>query len=316
MSVRVIKKGLLDTMQDNGRYGYQHLGINPGGVMDPVAAAVANMLAGNDDKEPVLELHYPAASFVFQSTARIALSGADFGAVLNKQSLPVDKAVTAAADSLLEFTAYKKGARCYLAVHGGWQCEQWLNSCSTNLKVAAGGYKGRALQKEDIIAFNTDNIAGQSAHSSVFIIDTADLYRQTTIRCIKGNAFEELNRLSKEKLFSASFGITPQSDRMGYRLEGEKLVRKTDKEVLSAAVTRGTIQLLPSGELILLMADHQTTGGYPVVAHVISADIPAIAQKRPNEKIQFTPVSIEEAETALLQQSKRLEELRYLLTYR
>lgn len=147
MSVLIIKPGLLDTVQDGGRYGYQHLGINPSGAMDFVAASIANMLAGNDKEEAVIELHFPASSFLFEDDCLIALSGAEFRAIINNKSIPINTAVIVSKGSVLQFTQYSLRARCYLAVHGGWDTDYWLNSYSTNIKAAAGGYNGRALKK-------------------------------------------------------------------------------------------------------------------------------------------------------------------------
>src|SRR6266487_2320422 len=149
MSVLVIKQGLLDTMQDAGRYGYQHLGINPCGAMDIVAATIANMLAGNNKDEAVIELHYPASSFLFEDDCMIALSGADFQATINNELIPVSTSVMVSNGSVLEFTQYRRRTRCYLAVHGGWDIDHWLNSYSTNIKAIGGGYYGRALKKND-----------------------------------------------------------------------------------------------------------------------------------------------------------------------
>ena len=241
MSIRVIKKGLLDTIQDRGRYGYQHLGINPGGAMDRVAASVANM---------------------------------------NKQTVPLNTAIVVSKNAVLEFTGYKNGARCYLAVYGGWKAGKWLNSYSTNLKAAAGGYNGRALQKDDVLFFNKEQHLRKPAPSNAFSItnilaDIDVLYGSEKITCLTGAFYEHLT--------------------------------DDTKKIFSSAVTRGTIQLLPSGQLIILMADHQTTGGYPVIAHVISSDVPALAQKRPQETVQFQIIRHAEAELRLMHQYKQIQ---------
>ena len=311
MSVRIIKKGLLDTIQDNGRYGYQHLGINPNGAMDRTAASVANILVGNNFNEPVIEMHFPAASFLFESNAMIALSGADFNATINKQTVTLNTALSVSKNSLLEFTAHKKGARCYLAIQGGWLADKWLGSYSTNLKINAGGHEGRALKKDDALHFKQEqNLSSlQQTKNAIEVniaLDVSSFYHSNVIRCISGSAYKQMNAESKKLFTSSSFTITPQSDRMGFRLQGEPLMLNTKKEMLSSAVTRGAIQLLPSGQMIALMADHQTTGGYPVVAHVASADMPSLAQKNVNEKIQFELIEHEEAEKIFIEQQRKL----------
>ena len=168
MSIKIIKQGLFDTIQDAGRYGYQHLGINPGGAMDEIALSVANMLVGNNMHEAVLELHFPAPVIQFEKACVIALSGADFSATINDQNIPLNTAIVVATATQLSFRQYKKGARCYLAIHGGWEASKWLNSCSTNTKVKAGGLNGRLLKKNDVIQFATtqpvQELPGQIFH--------------------------------------------------------------------------------------------------------------------------------------------------------
>ena len=157
MSITIIKQGLFDTIQDAGRYGHQHLGINPGGVMDDVAASIANMLVGNKLHEPVIEIHFPAPVIQFNEPCIIALCGADFTAAINEEAIPLRTAIVVGAATQLSFKQHKKGARCYLAVHGGWKATNWLNSYSTNTKLKAGGFEGRPLKKNDVVHFSTNS---------------------------------------------------------------------------------------------------------------------------------------------------------------
>ena len=315
MSIRIIKQGIFDTMQDDGRYGYQHLGINPGGATDAVAASVANMLVGNRLSEAVIELHFPAGTFFFEKPCLIALSGADFSATINNEIIPLNTAVIIAGSTELSFKQYKKGARCYLAVQGGWDAVNWLNSYSTNTKVHAGGFHGRALRKDDTLHCHAEQFMFTSLPSQSYIVTSikadTDLFYSSSniIRCIKGRQHTWLDNRSKDLFGSAAFTISTQSDRMGYRLKGEPLQTAEQKQLLSSAVVKGTIQLLPEGQLILLMADHQTTGGYPVIADVISADIPVLAQMQPGAAIRFKFITVEEAETLYLQQQQNLMQL-------
>ena len=156
MSVVILKAGLLDTIQDEGRYGFQHLGINPCGAMDLIAASVANMLVENESNEPVLELHFPAAVMRFTQDCLIAIAGADFEPEIDNESIPINTAILISKDSTLKFLRYKAGARCYLAIHGKWMVNQWLNSYSTNIKAGAGGYRGRRLLKGDEIEIESE----------------------------------------------------------------------------------------------------------------------------------------------------------------
>ncbi|CAN5422594.1 biotin-dependent carboxyltransferase family protein [soil metagenome] len=315
MSIRIIKQGLFDSIQDKGRYGYQHLGINPGGAMDTVAATIANMLAGNTTDEAVIEMHFPAAAIYFEKAAVIALSGADFSAYINKEPVPLNTTIVVADGAILSFAKYVHGARVYLAIQGGLSIETWLDSYSTNTKAKMGGYQGRALQKYDMIHCRAVQLAYASLPEDAIVIthvaaDTTALYNTTNkIRCVAGKDHLLLNIKSQQVFTTSSFTISRQSDRMGYHLTGEVLHCADTTERISAAVTKGSIQLLPDGQLILLMADHQTTGGYPVPAHVISADIPSLAQMQPGASLNFSFVSIDEAAQLYLDQQEYLQQL-------
>src|SRR4051812_30057442 len=283
MSIRIIKQGILDTVQDVGRCGYQHLGINPCGAMDTFAATIANILVGNGRNEAVIELHFPASAFLFKKKCIIALAGGDFNATINNQPIPLNTAIIIAENSVLEFKQFRHGERCYLAVHGGFEIEKWLGSYSTHLRAVAGGYNGRQLKKGDELNLQESQFIFSCHHSDLFILpvtlDVSAFYDPSPkIRCVTGNEYDWLNDESKKAFTSSSFHISVQSDRMGYRLEGENFNMITNKHFISSAVTKGTIQLLQSDKLIILMADHQTTGGYPKIAHVISAEIPKLAQ--------------------------------------
>src|SRR5688572_19363163 len=153
MSMEVIKAGIADTFQDAGRYGRQHLGINPNGAMDLVAMNVTNALVGNELNEAVLELCFPPSVLHFKKPALIALSGANFNAELNGQPVPINQSIAVPASSELKFTRVEKGVFCYLAIHGGFLLSPWLDSISTNMKAQVGGWKGRSLQKGDAIEF-------------------------------------------------------------------------------------------------------------------------------------------------------------------
>lgn len=310
--MQVLKSGLLDTIQDLGRYGYQHTGINPGGAMDTVAAQVANFLVGNSGNTAVLELHYPAASLLWEEDTIFALAGADFGAMINDQPIPVNTPIVVSKYTVLQFTRLIKGARCYLAVQGGFAVQPWLNSYSTNLKVKAGGLDGHALQKGNSLSLGFNTSFGPVLKEKDFIhlhwtADMHSFYHNGPVRLTEGRHFPLLEPESKKQFLGGAFSISQQSDRMGYRLSGNTLETQHDTPLLSAPVTRGTIQLLPEGQLIVLMADHQTTGGYPMIAHVTSADLPVLAQLQPNEQVHFSMIPLAEAEELAGQQHRHLQ---------
>lgn len=312
MSIRVLQPGLLDTIQDAGRPGYQHLGINPGGVMDRVAMFVANSLVGNPVTAAVIEMHFPAAAFLLEADAMIALSGADLGAVINEQPVPVNKPLLVSGQTLLRFTRPVSGACCYLAIRNGLSLHPWLNSYSTHLKAGAGGHEGRALQRNDVLPFNIPvsyqrQLVRKQVLELPWTAGVGELYGPPgQIHITEGSSLALLNADDRRQLTDAVFQIGPRSDRMGFRLQGPSLKMTQHAEQLSAGVTRGTIQLLPNGQLIILMADHQTTGGYPRLAHVISADQPSLAQLKPRETLRFTLIPPETAEDLLWQQEQRL----------
>ncbi|MBV9989632.1 MAG: biotin-dependent carboxyltransferase family protein [Chitinophagaceae bacterium] len=317
MALCILKSGLLDTIQDAGRYGFQHWGVNPGGAMDTVAMQVANMLVDNPPAAPVIEMHFPAAEINFEEPTIFSLAGADFGATLNGQELAVHHPVIAAAGSVLKFVRQVSGCRVYLAVRGGFAADAWLNSYSTHLKAGAGGHGGRALQKNDRIAYrNTIALSGRPSQALPWLANLSGLYIESSFWFLPGAEYDFLDAASKTQLQEACFSINRKSDRMGYRLQGAALHSNMSGELISTAVTRGTMQLLPDGQLIILMADHQTTGGYPRIGHVITAHQPSLSQMRPGEDMRFVRTDIAAAERLFLSQQRNLQQLQNACTFR
>lgn len=310
MSLKIIKPGLLDTIQDQGRYGQQHLGINPGGAMDRFASQLANAVLGKDLSAAVLEIHFPSPKMLFEKETVICITGSDFSATVNKKNIPVNKPVVINTNTVLQFDKKISGARCYLATLHDLDIEKWLGSYSTNLIASTGGLKGKELKKDDII-----NFKNQSEYNIPFIekdfvplpwkaAQAMDFTKQ--IRFVKGPEWDWLDKKSIRSFTENMYTISNTSNRMGYRLQGNTLNVEEEKQLISSGVTFGTIQLLPEGQLIILMADHQTTGGYPRIGNVITADLPLLAQKNPGDKIKFTEVEIGIAQNEFLQQQKNL----------
>ncbi|TAJ46406.1 MAG: biotin-dependent carboxyltransferase family protein [Chitinophagaceae bacterium] len=321
MSIQVIKAGILDTVQDTGRYGYQQLGINPGGVMDRTAMRIANALVGNDAGVPVVEMHFPAAEILFEETMLVSLSGADFSPRINGEEMPVHKPVCVRKGAILSFGKQIKGARTYLAVRGGWKADNWLHSYSTHLTVKAGGQAGRALSRTDRLFPQQLQPYGLLNKESIFEVlpwqaAVGAFYQEGSLRMIQGYEFDTLTPAAKETLFSSSFTISRESNRMGYRLQGPPLITTLTTELISTAVTRGTLQLLPNEQLIVLMADHQTTGGYPRVGHLISADLALLAQKNAGDPFSLSLVTVQEAENILHRQEMDLQQLQNACNFR
>lgn len=319
MSVQIIKAGILDTLQDGGRYGWQHLGINPSGVMDRFAMQVANALVGNDPGEAVVELHFPAAAFLFGYPALVALSGADLSATINGEPVPQLHPIWVNRNDVLQFHKPLSGARAYLAIAGGFLVNPWLGSRSTNLKAGMGGFEGRKLQKGDELLFRQSFPYTPPGTEYRVLPWQADIHwgdEIPEIAVLPGHEWDRLTTESRENLFMTGFVITQQSDRMGYRLNNIPLPVMTHEQVLSSGVSFGTVQLLPDGKLIILMADHQTTGGYPRLAHVISAHHSRLAQLKAGDKIRFRVTDPARAEKLLLKQQRHLQQIRNACTFR
>ncbi len=321
MSLRIIKNGLSDTFQDLGRYGFQHLGINPGGAMDGYAMKWANVLVGNNPDQAVLEMHFPAAEIGFETNTLIALTGGNLDATINEVPVPLLHPVIIAKGAVLKFRRQLKGARVYLAVAGGYQLDNWLDSDSTHIQVKAGGYKGRALRKNDQVLMHAmtqiNALQIKSDHEVLpWFAGNISIEQDARIPFLMGAEYHYLDTISKQKMEKGAFAILPNSNRMGYRLKGDQLQMNPIHEMISSGVTRGTIQLLPDGQMIILMADHQTTGGYPRIGHITTTGIAKLAQMNAGEILFFKKTTLEKAEADLLLQETNLQQLRHACKFR
>ena len=307
MSILIKKGGLLTTVQDLGRNRFRRFGINPSGVMDEAAARLVNILLSNDENEAVLEMHFPAPQIEFEENAIVAIGGGDFTPQVDDITVNNWRPFYAKKGSVLKFTGKTLGNRAYLAVRGGFKADEWLGSRSTNLTAAMGGHEGRKLNTGDrldfkkscgkVLGFKPGRVSGS----------LIPLYsRFPTVRVIPGAEFEQLTSKSSDLLVHQDFVISNNSNRMGFRLTGDPLQLVKPREFISAAVDFGTIQLLPDSQLIVLMADHQTAGGYPRIGHVISRDLPLIAQLGASDKVAFHLTDLKHAEDLQLDFEKEL----------
>ncbi len=319
MSIKIIKNGVLDTIQDPGRTGYRHLGINPGGVMDPLSAAIANALVGNSSREAVIEIHFPALSLLLQQDCMLAIAGADFSATLNGQPIPLMQPVIAAAGSKLQFGRLNTGARGYIAFREQLGIPLWLGSCSTHIKAQLGGWQGKALQKGDTIpfrySFRYNSILPGNQPFTVLPWRTAPPVVDDTIAVLPGPEYDWMEEPAKKAFEQQVFTISTVADRMGFQLT-EPIPFSAERQLLSSGTSFGTVQLLPGGKLIILMADHQVSGGYPRVAQVASGAQPALAQKQPGSKIKFRFCTMEYAEDLLLKQEQYVAVLQTACRYK
>ena len=320
MPLQIVRSGVLDNIQDNGRYGYSEFGINPSGAMDRFAARLANSLVGNPADKAVIEMHFPGPHAVFTEDALISITGADFSITINDEPLPRWHPVLVKKASVLQCHSLKKGARAYLAVHGGFFMDKWLDSFSTHLKGNAGGWKGRKLEKGDEIPFGYHEVdfrklmqPGRNFRTLPWSPDTHTVYfPENEISFVPGREWALLDERSLNVMAEETFTISKQSDRMGYQLNSSPLSLNKSLELITTPVGFGTMQLLPGGQLIILMADHQTTGGYPRVGHVISAHLPRLAQLNAGDNIHFHQVDQLRAETELINQLKEMDNLHAL----
>lgn len=275
--------------------------------MDTAAARIVNILAGNDDADAVLEMHFPAAEIEFEHDSLIALGGADFDARLDGNPTPNWTCTTVSKGSLLKFARRRSGNRAYLAVKDGFHVDPWLGSASTNLVAGIGGFAGRKLASGDRLECDTPSERGSVTAGRSIVPHYS---RFGTVRILAGNEFEYLTATSERLLVRSGFTLTNDCDRMGYRLNGKPIHLLHDLRMVSSAVTAGTLQLLPDGQLIVLMADHQTSGGYPRIGTVIPVDLPILAQCGPGDGVSFEFVTIGEAERLSLRFETELNFLR------
>lgn len=321
MSLKVVEPGLLATIQDLGRFGTQKYGIIVSGAMDTISLRIANLLIGNNEKEAGIEVTYYKTSFVFEQDHIIAITGGNLQPTIDNVYAPMWRPLLIKKGSTLKFNRAISGCRAYLAIAGGVSVPEELGSKSTYTRAGIGGYKGRALQKDDTLKIGCLSRTNQlffkqlkSASPNVsWHVDYSTLFtfqKKEKIRVLKGNEFEHFNKETQQAFMTKTFTLTTQADRMGYKFEGPTLERTDSSEVLSAGVTYGTIQVPSNGQPIILMADRQTTGGYPKIGQVISADLPKLAQLQPTNKVNFESISIDQAEEELLYVEEIIKEIR------
>ena len=303
----VKRPGILTTIQDGGRVGFQRHGVPVCGAMDRHSMRLGNHLVGNSREAPALEITVTGPELQALAPCQIALAGADLSAELDGNDLPLWENHWLRPGQTLSFGQRGWGVRSYLCVEGGFEGDEILGSCSTDLTSRFGGFQGRRLEKGDILRLRTSPAASE-AHASRRVSDGAlKIYTECrTLRVIAGPQIDCFARTEIEKFYSNEFRISPNANRMGYLLEGPKIAAQK-AEIISDPVPAGALQVLPSGQVVLLMADHQTVGGYPKIAVVTTADLPKAAQLNIGEKIQFQEVSLELAHQHLREQEAEID---------
>lgn len=324
MSITCIKGGTLASFQDEGRIGYQNLGIIVSGAMDSNALKIANIIVGNKPSSACLEITMRGTVLRAEEDMLIAITGGNLTPVIGNEDLPQWRPVFVKAGSIIKFKGASMGLRSYLAVSGGFLLEDFLGSNSTYLRAKVGGYKGRALQSEDniecgqivdhrqmIVRQLASTITGQFKGTNWHV--RPDFYKQNRssflIHFIKGPEYDWFTEKSNKEFTSQTYMVASSSDRMGYRLEGLPLYKKEEVEMISDAIANGTIQISNNGQPIVLLADRQTTGGYPRIGQICTADLYKFGQMKPTDKIQFKEISLDNAYKKLMKLDRMFRQI-------
>lgn len=313
MAIKIIKSGLYTTIQDLGRPGWQSLGIPVGGAMDQSAAKIANILLGNNENEPILEMTFVGPTLLFEEKATIAIFGADMSPSLNGISIGHRKPIQIRKGDILKFGAAKSNARCYLSIKGGFAVPKVLHSSSTLASAGIGGLNGKVLSSGDTLPFYHLPLTHPISWGLSDQLEDY-LHSNEPIRFIKGRQYDWFTAESKQQFITMDFSITPDSNRMGFRLTGPAINMIEKRELITEGTAFGSIQIPPNGQPIILMADRQPTGGYPKIGEVIQCDLPRLSQMRPGDKLRFKEVSLLEAQNILLNHHREIISLKAACT--
>jgi antagonist of KipI len=306
MTIRVAKPGFFTTVQDLGRYGYAHLGISPAGAADSLSLRIADLLVGNDENAPALEMTLLGATLEFEQGVVVAITGAGCEWTIGVDRAPVHTAIELPAGAVLQCGSMPTGARSYLAVQGGFDVPLVMGSASTFAPAHFGGFQGRRLQAGDVLQVREHSSPGVRALRPAAL---DRLHRPGPLRVTKGAQQDWFGPDAFEKLFSSTYIVSEQSNRTGLRLKGEAVRPSEQSELVTDGIPLGAIQVPQDGQPIILFVDQQTTGGYPKVANVIAADMHRVGQLRPRDEVGFAEVTIAEAVQALREQEQWLKEI-------
>jgi biotin-dependent carboxylase-like uncharacterized protein len=315
--IEVLSNGALNLVQDLGRSGHIALGVSGSGAMDLPALSMANWMVGNDASAAALEISIFPFRIRFEKAAHFACTGAFTSMALKERRWPSWWSAAAEAGDVLTIPPPSQGSRAYLAFAGGIDVPLVLGSRSTDLKGAFGGWQGRGLRKGDGLAFL--GAGGDRAHPShAFGVApesrlrfAAELDRGVvTIRVLAAAEYGHFDEPARQAFEQTDYRLTPDCNRQGYRLEGAALKTSQPLELLSHGLVPGTVQVPPSGQPIVQMAEANTCGGYPKIANVIQADLWRLAQLRPGQRIRFERVDHAAAVAALREQEREHTRIR------
>ena len=306
MTIRVAKPGFFTTVQDLGRYGYAHLGISPAGAADALSFRIANLLVGNEENAPALEMTLLGATLEFDKKATIAVTGAGCECKAGVEQVPANTALEIPAGAILQCGSMITGARCYLAVQGGFDVPLVMGSASTLVAAHFGGFQGRRLKGGDVLQVRKH---GSSRVRSMSSGALDPLRAPRPLWVTKAAQQDWFGPEAFESLLSSAYLVSEQSGRTGLRLKGEAVCPREQSELLTDGIPLGAIQIPQNGQPIILFVDQQTTGGYPKIANVIAADMHRVGQLRPRDEVRFAEVTIPEALNALREQERWLREI-------
>jgi antagonist of KipI len=308
--------GFITLVQDLGRHGFRRYGVSLGGALDPHALRVANLLVENDEGAAGLEITLGGFRGYFDDRRLVAWCGGGFDVRIGSVSLPAGHVGAVDAGEELVVNPPKIGCRAWLAVSGGIELPKVLESRSTDLRAEFGGLDGRALRAGDVIPLGPQTNGAQDVSGllrkervsawSAPAIWTSTARSSPTLRFIRGSNWDSFDVSAHEIFGHHHFAVSPDSNRMGARLEGPLLWRKNYGDLISEPVAPGTVQVPPSGKPIVLLGDCQTIGGYPQIGHVITVDLATAAQLRAGDQVRFREILLPEAHRLLLQRERDL----------
>jgi antagonist of KipI len=307
----VINPGTFTTFQDGGRQGYLSFGIPESGAMDSFAYTVGNLLVGNKENVAALEITISGCQLRALRDLAIAITGADLGPTIQKKPVKMWRTLQIKEGEVIHFSSIKNGCRAYLTVAGGFRINAVLGSASTYVRAGIGGLEGRTIKKGDILYCN----ATDSSTCAEIPENYLTVYcHSSEVRVVWGPQKNKFEKAGIVEFLKSDYIVSPNSDRMGYRLLGSKISHKKSADIYSEGIPLGAIQVPGDGQPIILLADRPVTGGYPKIATVIGADLPKVAQLIPGDKIHFRHVSINEALTGLENQNRLIDNIKKAIT--
>lgn len=320
--MRVRQAGLLTTVQDLGRPGYQQYGVVVGGALDGFAARALNLCVGNDDNAALLEMAQTGPNLVFDREVLIAWGGAGFAATVNGEPLPRDRAVRIAPGEVVSFGLARSGLRAWVAIAGGIDVPLVMGSRTTYRRAGIGGHQGRTLVAGDVLKLFAPStwahyqlvaLGAARKRATAWTVRPEVMGKPAkpgTVRALRGPECEWFTKEARHAFFSAEWRATKEADRMGVRLQGPELALAKPQEMISSSVNAGVVQVPPAGQPIVLLPSRQSVGGYPRLAAVVTADLGRIAQLRPGDTVRFVETTLATAHDIYLARERDLHRVR------